>query len=268
MKIFSGLTNPINIFSDYPINAAELNSLGFRSEEFGLGGIVFAGCSETFGCGGTIENTWAHILNNRLNSSHYYNLGMPGAGFQDIINTCVDYINKYVPETLFVLFPDMERMIGFYQDRYIPRVRKIGKSFMFHSSWLDDEFISDNSPKFTKYSEFREFDYFNLFVTFLLAIKMFENFCKSNNVKLYWGTWVDESHSRDSFNLNKHIQDYLVKNEGEINNYVYVAYKDIKELKDDVINTGLSFVKDDGHLGSVYHKHWADRFELAIRQQN
>lgn len=72
----------INYYLNNPIEY-KLNEFRFRSDTFSLNieGNLFLGCSDTFGIGHNLENTWPYILTQlRFSNNNIYNLSTPGAG--------------------------------------------------------------------------------------------------------------------------------------------------------------------------------------------
>lgn len=60
-----------------------------------------------------LEESWAYILNKKVgNSGPYINLGVPGAGWAEIIANVFTYIENFgAPKNIFVLLPNMERTV-------------------------------------------------------------------------------------------------------------------------------------------------------------
>lgn len=278
-KIFSNLINPQTIFADsnkisegfyFTDDKIEkdLNSFRFRSDEFTNTHrgkhILFAGCSETFGCGDELDKTWSHMLYTRIsknvNTSGYYSIGLPGGGFQDIINSTLEYIKKYSPEEIFILFPNIERFIGFVDGRYIPRIRKSDSAWSFNEGWLEDVLKIKISFGFRKYKKFDERDNYELFAHFILQLKLLEEVCKLKNIKLFYSTWAQGDFRRGYLDLDKNIRDYINTNPGELDRYFTVSFNDSNDIKKERENTGLQYRKSDGHYGELFHQKWSDGF--------
>lgn len=278
-KIFSNLINPQTIFvnsnkiidgfyhTDDDI-AKDLNSNNFRSDEFtdyhNGKHILFAGCSETFGCGDELDKAWSHILYKKISDntevSGYYSIGLPGAGFQDIINSTLEYIKKYSPSDIFILFPNIERFIGFSEDRYIPRVRRSDKVWCFNEGWLNDILKIKLSFKFKVYKDFNKSDPNELFVNFVLGLKLLEEICKLKNINLFYSTWAKGDFKKKYLDLDKNIKEYIVNNPGELERYFSISFDNNYHAKEELRNTGLQFKKPDGHYGELFHQKWSEEF--------
>ena len=290
-KIFSNLVNPITMFNDSNniVNGCyetdekiekDLNSFRFRSDEFSNihdgRHILFAGCSETFGCGDVLEKTWSHILYKRISNdikvSGYYSIGLPGAGFQDIINSTLEYIKEYSPEDIFVLFPNLERFIGFENGRYIPRIRRTAGNWSFNEGWLNDVLKIKTSLKYKKYKSFDTRDPNELFVNFILQLKLLEEVCKSKNINLFYSTWAISGLNKRHIDLNQTMKEYIINNPGEIKRYFSVSFQDMFEVQKEIQTTDLPYRKPDGHYGDLFHKKWSEEFygfyRLDLQNQN
>lgn len=278
-KIFSNLVNPLTIFNDsnkivdgfYETDdevEKDLNSSRFRSDEFSKihdgRHILFAGCSETFGCGDILEKTWSHILykkiENKTKLSGYYSIGLPGAGFQEIINSTLEYIKEYSPNDIFILFPNVERFIGFYDGRYIPRIRRTSGAWGFNEGWLNDVLKIKTSFRFQKYKTFDIRDTHELFVNFILQLKLLEEVCRLNKINLFYGTWSAGDINKQYIDLDKNIKEYILNNPGELNRYFSVSFNNLPDVKEELERTGLSYRKSDGHYGELFHKKWSNEF--------
>ena len=72
----------------------KFNSEGFRSEEFSSKpGIIFLGCSHTFGTGLPLTETWPYRVATSLNLE-CYNLSIPGASNSLCFRMLYNYVNK------------------------------------------------------------------------------------------------------------------------------------------------------------------------------
>jgi hypothetical protein len=278
-KIFSNLVNPLTAFTDSnkvvdgfyetdDLIEKDLNSFRFRSDEFSKvhdgRHILFAGCSETFGCGDTIEKTWSNMLYKKIANdaklSGYYSIGLPGGGFQDIINSTLEYIKQYSPNDIFILFPNVERFIGFYDGRYIPRIRRTSGAWGFNEGWLEDILRVKTSFRFKKYKTFDIKDTHELFVNFILQLKLLEEVCRLRGINLFYSTWSVGDLNPQYIDLDKNIKDYMFNNPGELSKYYSVSFNKLLDAKDELERSGLSYRKSDGHYGELFHKKWSDEF--------
>lgn len=245
-----------------------VNNFGFRSDNFIKNtetDILFAGCSETMGIGGSLEETWAYMLNLDLNLNRYINIGMAGAGYQQIINNCIIYIKKYgSPKNLFILFPNIEREIIYgYAPKYtfnekIKRMEAIDKFYDCPPNYYNWALIptidyydpKDQQLQFPKDLITNNFSYKTKLFAFHQSIYMLENIAKHYNINFYW-----TSHSRiDRENFKKIYK---------FNNFVYYAQEDLVEylasFEIPKNNNNLIF-KSDGHSGVLVHQFWEKIF--------
>lgn len=242
------------------INYEGCNSLGFRSDEFLKSHdgkhILFAGCSETFGEGGSLEDVWAKKLYNKINgitkTSGFFNIGVPGFSVSDIIATVIEYIDNYGnPDLIFINFPTLEREVGlllsddmkeygleifnnnlkymwvrFFQHNFKNKKALSGKYF---------KVINDN-PSFLSYH------------SKLLNIKLLESLCKYNNIKLIWTTWERLFHDL-IIETNIPFSDY----------HPLINFNKQDELIFELIekNKKYSIRKEDGHYGTAHHEIWS-----------
>ena len=151
---------------EYKFNRDLFRSDHFKKEHDGLH-IVFSGCSSTEGVGIKQEHTWAYNIYNELSKTKkidgYYNLGQSNTGYHQIIGNFLTYVEKYgKPDYLFVLLPNIQR-------RYI---------------YLEEEnrWVYDSSEPHIN-------DYISVFPVWAKTWQSFINYCKINEIKLFWSTW-------------------------------------------------------------------------------
>jgi hypothetical protein len=253
---------------------AKLNSFGFRSDEFkkmhDQPHILFAGCSETFGEGGELEDSWAYKtyldLSGSIGSSGYFNIGFPGKGYQDIINLCMQYWNTHAkPDYIMIAFPSLLRKkswvekedlstennleeINFKSGYYMlmpqrdkgetlsGRYRLTGSGFWHKNTYSVSKVRSD-------------------LIDFCLAVKLFEELCKEKKIKFLW-TLLD---TNDDFTLN------------ELKNNFKHTFVD-RFNRSDVVNLiaenpSYTLEKSDGHLGTGYHQIISNNFLKVFKDK-
>jgi len=244
----------------YNYNKEKFRSDDFTSTHNGLH-ILFAGCSETEGVGGNIEDTWSHILYNRIyenkKCSGFFNLARSGWGWSRIISNSLVYFEKYgYPDVFFIMLPNHSRKFLYdfdteYKD-FNPKW-VYWQQYPFHYRQKDDHLKSrlDNlfiSPK----------EYFENFTYFLICWKLFVSFCKTNNIKMIFSTW-DQMDKKNMDNMSAKYQSEI------FNNYISVDYNkslykysklyyEKNEVKKD------DHTKRDGHAGRIVHHYWAEEF--------
>lgn len=85
------------------------NNHGFRSDPFDdrPAGLAL-GCSFTEGVGLHVHQTWPALVSKKLNL-HLWNLGVGGASLDTVFRLLDFYIDKFNPQTVFVLIPPSAR---------------------------------------------------------------------------------------------------------------------------------------------------------------
>lgn len=108
----------------------KVNSQGLRSDEFTIKHdsklhVLFAGCSNTFGDGMLLEESYAYKTYKRLSEqaalSGFFNIGIPGGDPFEIFNQISKYIFSFgIPDILFINFPDKPRNPTFLKKSTAP----------------------------------------------------------------------------------------------------------------------------------------------------
>jgi hypothetical protein len=230
------------------------NSEYFRSEEFtknhnGLH-VLFSGCSESEGIGGNIEDSWNHMLYNKLlqknKCSGFFNLSRAGWGWNRIILNCLTYFNKYgCPDILFILLPNAQRKFEYSEINFLDDNGEPIGHWKYVQKYLSSKPIENLERAHSGIKEYNED-----FVNFLIAWKMFNKICKDNDVKLFFSTW-----DPNDYKYFKHINlfdnfCFIRENEDEYMKKYYLLNKPKK--------TDIN--KRDGHNGVLAHYSWAEHF--------
>lgn len=232
------------------------NSLGYRSDEFTKHHdgehILFAGCSETEGQGGNLDSLWSHMVYKKLSEtkkiSGFFNLSRGGWGHDLIVANIMQYINAYgKPDKIYVLFPNLSR------------------DFIWHKAWDGEEYYSyiGKSPYYylntvkladgkikpkQSLEEQRE-----RIVNFINLVKLFEEYCISNNIELIWSTYsIPDGENYKTLNVFKNFIEMSDAQE------ILSKHKDL--IDEEVYNKKNLLWKRDGHSGYLYHYWWSQRF--------
>jgi hypothetical protein len=230
------------------------NSLGFRSDEFTKNHdgehVVFAGCSETEGAGGNLDSNWAHIIYTKISQtkklSGFFNLGMSGWGHEPIISNIMSYINEYgKPDKIYILFPNIGRYLKWEEhdgnlEYYNYLVTPPYKSIDGEDHYYLNECVTIEEHR-------------RLLVNFTLIVRLFEEYCISNNIELVWSTWdqIDAKNYQKIGTFKKFIK-------------MIQATEFVKNNKDFFIEN-IKIQKNwdrkrDGHHGYLYHYIWSHQF--------
>jgi hypothetical protein len=188
-----------------PNHTYELNSLGYRSPEFGPTDIVFAGCSHTFGFGVPEHMIWGAQVAGNLGLS-YVNLSGPGQSVYFIVQNVLAHIRKYgPPKVVLALLPNLARMLApnslmlARTSRYSGLDRLAGVEILKEIStnnWHETENLDlDWRPKHQKIP----FDLENIlypelaYYLNLQHLNILETVCEALGVPLIWSTWNREN---------------------------------------------------------------------------
>ena len=230
----------------------KLNSYFFRCDQFKNSHdsihLLFAGCSETFGEGGDVEDVWAKRLYNKLsetnNFSGYFNLGLPGANWHQIMINIKRYIKLFGPPDILLIFaPNLLRYYEYTE-----------KNNLKTDYWQAKVF---NQPTFLKSSKEYFKKYKEMFVPWLLSLQNFIDYCNSINIKVVWSTWATQENiniTRTKYFENSFFPTWDIHiNENTIN--------DIEIKPQDVFRRDL-------HSGDFFHCYIANEFMKELTRLN
>jgi len=218
----------------------EINKNGFRSDNFidshkGKH-ILFAGCSYTWGVGLSINEVWSKNTYNKISSqeecSGFFNLGIPGSSIINQIFYIFKYCQKYGnPDVIFFNIPDLKRFY-FYDN----------KEKNFYEGGYNGGFIENTI-------EVLSFQYYY----------MLEQYCNTNNIKLYSFSWYNAENNKPKFTLNSIDPDNILNKFNTFYSYTTNKLIDFvfdykNKNKDDIF---LEIARDKDHLGTAYHAFWS-----------
>ena len=220
-----------------------LNSYGYRCDNFkdkhdGLH-VVFAGCSETWGMSHNKKDIWSYkvyeMIKNEVDCSGYFNIGIPGSSIPTQIISLFKYFKNFgKPNYIFINFPDFFRYYNY----------SINKK-----SLIDSIYDYNSQP-----------------LLHLMAYQyyfMLEEYCNSNNIKLFSFTWMP--------NGDFLFDDGLYITKDGYDDYPLKTFKTFYEIdqKDMILNISkyieknkdkkyLEVARDGDHYGIAFHQYWAD----------
>lgn len=231
------------------------NTYGYRCNEFSNQKIMFLGCSNTYGMGLKVEDTWPNILSQMLGVD-YINLAKGGDSAPAQVSKAFQFFKEfYNPEVIVAMFP-IFRIESPKVKKFLERDSENNKGGY---EILQHFFNNDHADilKFAK-APYNLDDIlpkeFSIFYSFLF-IQILAQYCYSNNIKLVWTTNDISSYEEIKQLLN------LKNPEGFIN----VDYFNLTSLDDHKChlefskNVGFSIAADNGHVGSHYHMHLAEQ---------
>jgi hypothetical protein len=110
-----------------------------------------------------------------------------------------------------------------------------------------------NSQKFSWKRKINAEEQRSQFIVFTMTVKLFEEYCKTNDIDLYWSTWdMEDSLNYSSINIFKNFQ-HMPSVQDFIKNISDDFLKEIRTRDD-------WQTKRDGHCGYVFHKQWSEHF--------
>lgn len=238
-----------------PLISYKINNYGYRSDDIEekdtSNNFIFSGCSNTFGIGVPVESIWAHQINEELGGEKFINIGMNSGSHKTIAFDIFRYIKKFgKPKGVFILFPNMERQVGFSKDEdpniFVlvyrkPRDREDMKKIK--------EAIQDETALFEFYH----------------TVMMLEDYLEALGVPLVWATWDED--------LNKKI----LETKG-FRNYVNSKNFDIYDRttslgKPEKFNNRYwEIARDFSHMGTKQHMFYyqllIDAWRLRYEKNN
>jgi hypothetical protein len=233
----------------------EYNSLGFRSDEFTTDHdgkhVLFSGCSLTEGVGGNLDSCWSYMTYSELSKnsklSGFFNLSRYGWGYDIIISNLMAYINIYgKPDQIFILFPNIGRYYVWKEEE-----NKNFEIFEYRGSIPNNSKELDEEPSWKRKITVQEQR--SHFVIFTMLIKLFEEYCITNNIDLKWSTWDRE----DADNC---INAGVFKKFVDMSN-PNLFIKNNNELFLNKIKTRKDWQrKRDGHAGYLFNYVWSQSF--------
>jgi hypothetical protein len=232
------------------------NSLGYRSDEFTKfhdgEHVLFAGCSETEGVGGNLDSCWSYMTYKKLSEtgkiSGFFNLSRAGWGHDVIIANIIQYINTYgKPSKIYMLLPNLSR--GFEWKGLNDEVEMYEHSQKTPYFFLKDTILPDGSRRDRQSLEEQRI----VIINFINLLKLFEEYCISNNIELVWSTWVIPD-GQNYKTLN------VFKNFIQMDPVDQIFSKGNRLFDGEMYSKKNLLYKRDGHLGYLYHHWWSQRF--------
>jgi hypothetical protein len=226
----------------------EVNEYGYRTskesnEVFKDNLVACFGCSNTFGIGLPLKETWPTILNQMLGDEwSVKNYGVIGASNDTISRLIYNYTLNNKPKIICCYFPEISRievvdddqefiincMFGDLDHSYFKRfyneneLKKIKNTYDAHKIICNEKSCMFN---------------------FIKNFKFIETICKLYNIKFYWGTWSSLQYILPNELIKKHFND---KN--------LISYSLIRN----------DYARDNIHFGKETNKKIANNFFQKI----
>jgi hypothetical protein len=208
----------------------KLNSKNYRCDEFsdnhdGLH-MLFSGCSVTYGTGLLENEVWSKKLYSKIKKekkvSGYFNLAIPSSNIFEIVINIFRYISEFgKPDAIFVCWPSIRRY-GIKSNR----LKKEICYGVYANNFTDDFYTT---------AKLHSFHY----------ILMLEEYCKTNNIKLY-----TFSYDQKFFMEVKLGRVFMHKNQDLVDSVAKICSDSTK--KDYLLKA-----RDNSHYGEAYHTYWS-----------
>lgn len=215
------------------------NAQGFRCDDFlsGKSDTLYAGCSQTEGVGGNIEDVWSYMVHSqKFSQDSFFSVARSGYGWQKIIASVMTYIVKYSkPKNILILLPNLLRYWSYEESSGQWRYNQ------------KNPFITLDPDEIDQYRK-SVIDFVNGWNLFVYSLKAME-------INVLWGTW--DHNDAELFKV-------IFEND---ESYVHI---DKLELEQYILNnsTGKPYeiAKRDGHDGHLVNEYWASKFLERIGQ--
>ena len=226
----------------------KFNNHRFRCDDFSSedasNNFLFVGCSHTFGVGMPYEQTWAYQLNKNLNGEKFFNVSIAGGSYQQIISDTYKYIYLFgKPKAIFMLLPNLERF------NYLTINKGLG-------GILESIHWGERHNGYKKPLVQQLYNYDTVLYNFFNTIIMFEMYCQSAGIKLYWSTW-DLSLQE----YIKQIKEKYLNNDIILNSFIFwssSAYSG--KVREGFSKKYKDTARDHDHFGGIAHQFFHDLF--------
>jgi len=217
------------------------NESGFRCDSFNQTSefpILFSGCSQTFGTGLPLEETWSHLLYNKIKNYKkidipYWSLAVGGSSIELQSIFLYHFIDLLKPKLIFMLMPPIYRRTLKVENKhttYIPHLDQFLGSV--HLTTNEKYTLEKAKALFIDegYSRFES----------LKSLMMIDALCEKHNTKVVYTSWVNED-------FKKEIK--------VLKNFIMI---DCNLVKIDV-------ARDKKHCGTISHTSFANEIWSPIK---
>lgn len=146
--------------------------------------ILTLGCSDTFGAGNFLENTWPYVVSKALDKP-VLNGGIPGGSFSEAYKTLLYAIPQMKIDTVMLLIPERARELYFYWDKDSKYVRKTTITPAVLTVYdKDPDSIDSRRKQLIELYKATFLTDETIALSFKKNLDAIQNLCKSNNINL------------------------------------------------------------------------------------
>jgi hypothetical protein len=241
----------------------ELNSLGYRSPEFGEVELLTIGCSQTVGLGVDEEDIWPNLVADLTNMRHA-NLGIVGNSAQGMLESALAYIKDYgKPKVICALYPGMYRFktlinkdinTALYSD-FSKNLEAKNINLAFASEGVESK---KDAPQISKrpHNLNDVLAYEVAVYQSVMAVNTLIEYCKVAEIKLVLSSWEP-----DAIEILSKKAEFAVLDDAEVFLHDSKSLNCHRNKLGDAKNRGRD---SSGHMGSHQHLHFAELFTERI----
>jgi hypothetical protein len=212
--------------------------------------IACFGCSNTFGVGLPLNQTWSYLIEKKLNNGFIVkNYGVSGASNDTIARLIFNYTIKYKPKIICCYFPEIFRMELFNNQSKLE----------FLTPSYGGTNLDPNSSFYKAYKEISSID--NCLFNFIKNFKLIQFICNNNDIKFYWNTWSDNILDMSKQNIINNL---------DFNSFTGSLYDgddaESYKLIPDNYEWRANSARDGSHFGELINEKLSDSFVRKIKK--
>jgi hypothetical protein len=244
---------------------SDVNSMGYRSDELKQADLITIGCSQTFGIGVCLENTWGAVLSRELNMSHA-NLSFMGWSLITGITAAYAHAREHgAPKVIAILSPDFYR-ISWNSNSKIHTSSQDNSRDNKEKVEISDQHLTGiqgrDLPNYSKAPHLiqdiipPEVSYYQNF----WALNSFVEYCRLANIKLVVQTWEHRLESvLSAFDLLKEV--YVPRDHDSTKSCTVDHPYGNMDHPHEISNGTDIYGRNSPHMGA--HEHWHVATEMA-----
>lgn len=260
--------NNINILKNhYPADRDkhdEVNSYGYRGKDFDNNDVLVMGCSQTFGYDLPEKYSWPRILCDEIKSD-FSNIAIPGSSLQSQVIKAFKYFEYFgYPKVIFAAFPFSRIESPSVSDQLYFRGLQSGSTIKEKNFSVNNIDLCLQLKRVKAISEFSKIPHdFQSLIPIEFAVyyndvfmTIFEQFCKSHNIKLYWTFW-QSTYSDFEDLVKEKFQNFFPFPEGILAHNSSILKMGTYKFQNDIFYDKMISLKDNELFLSAKDKlHW------------